>query len=311
MSRNSGAFGLFWKNRKQDTVVSDGILTLVVGLLALTLAVVVIVTVMPLADHEASTRIAAGVEAGAARWSALGTLYAANNKGSNRVGVAQAMEPDQVFVRSVAFTGQSSVGYAPAGPCSAPFCTLSLSPTEAEAYARSLVQTGQGLVDEAVVRSVALTGSSAAGYATAGPCSQPLCTLSMGPTEAKAYARSLAQTGQGLADEAFVRSVAVTGQSSVGYTAAGPCSAPFCTLSIGPTEAKAYARSLAQTGQGLADEAFVRSVAVTGQSSVGYTAAGPCSQPFCTLSMGPTEAKAYIQTLAQAGQHSVSLVGGQ
>jgi hypothetical protein len=103
----------------------------------------------------------------------------------------------------------------------------------------------------------------------------------------------------------------LTGQSSVGYAPAGPCSAPFCTLSLSPTEAEAYVRSLAQTGQGLADEAFVRGVASTGSSAAGYAAAGPCSASFCTLSLSPTEAEAYIQTLAQAGQHSVSLVGGQ
>lgn len=146
MSSQSGAFGLFWKNGKRDTPVSDGILTLVVGLLALVLAVVVIVAVMPLADHEASPGIAAGVEAGTARWSALGALYAANNKGSNRVGVTHATAPNQAFVRSVALTGQSLVGYAAAGPASAPFDSLSMGPTEAEAYARSLALAGQGTV---------------------------------------------------------------------------------------------------------------------------------------------------------------------
>ena len=49
------------------------------------------------------------------------------------------------------------------------------------------------------------------------------------------------------------------------------------------------------------DEAFVRSVALTGQSSTGYVAAGPCSSPVCTLSLGPTEAGAYVQSLALAG----------
>jgi hypothetical protein len=54
------------------------------------------------------------------------------------------MEPDEAFIRSVALTGQNSVGYAVAGPTSAPFGTLSMGPTEAEAYARSLALTGQG-----------------------------------------------------------------------------------------------------------------------------------------------------------------------
>jgi hypothetical protein len=253
MNRRSGAFGLLWTNRKQHTLASDGILELVVGLLALTLAVVVIVVVMPLADHEVRPGITAGVEAGSARWSALGELCAADNEGSSGAGLAQATGPDEAFVRSVALTGQNSVGYAAAGPCSAPFGTLSMGPTEAEAYARSPAQGAAQATgpDEAFVRSVALTGQNSVGYAAAGPCSAPFGTLSMGPTEAEAYSRSPAQgAAQAVEpDEAFIRSVALMGQNSVGYAAAGPCSAPFGTLSMGPTEAEAYARSLAQTGQ--------------------------------------------------------------
>jgi hypothetical protein len=106
-------------------------------------------------------------------------------------------------------------------------------------------------------------------------------------------------------DEAFVRSVALTGQSSTGYVAAGPCSSPVCTLSLGPTEAGAYVQSLALAG----DEAFVRSIALTGQSPAGYVAAGPCSSPVCTLSLGPTEAEAYARILAQSEQGLVGLFG--
>jgi hypothetical protein len=65
---------------------------------------------------------------------------------SSGPGAAQKTEPDEAFLRSVALIGQSSVGYAVAGPTSAPFGTLSMGPTEAKAYARSLAQTGQGLV---------------------------------------------------------------------------------------------------------------------------------------------------------------------
>jgi hypothetical protein len=196
MNRKSGTLGLLWTNGKQNTLASDGIFALVLGLLALTLAVIVIVVVMPLADHEVSPGIGAGVEASSARWSALGELYAADNGGSNVVGIAQAIAPDEAFVRRVALTGQSSASHAAAGPCSTPSCTLSLSPTEAYAYARSLAQTAQGSVS-AFVRSVALTGQSSTGYVAAGPCSSPSCTLSLSPTEAYAYARSLAQTAQG------------------------------------------------------------------------------------------------------------------
>jgi hypothetical protein len=269
MSSHSGAFGLFWKNGKQDPLARDGILALAAGLLVLTLAVVAIAAVTPFTDYETSPGIATGIEAGSARWSALGALYAAEN----------ATAAHQAFVRSVALTRQSSVGYAAAGPCSAPVCTLALGPTEAEAYVRRLARAGQGLADETFVRSVALAGQHAAGYAVAGPCSTPSCTLSLGPTEAGAYARSLAQTGQRLADKAFVRSVALAGQHAASYAVAGPCSTPVCTLSLGPTEAGAYARSLAQTGQVLAEEAFVRSVALTWQHAAGYAWAGPCSTP--------------------------------
>jgi hypothetical protein len=77
-----------------------------------------------------------------------GVFVAAQGVGepSSFPGEAAAMEPDEAFVRSVVLTGQSLVGYAAAGPCSAPLCTLSMGPTEAEAYARNLAQTGQGSV---------------------------------------------------------------------------------------------------------------------------------------------------------------------
>jgi hypothetical protein len=41
-------------------------------------------------------------------------------------------------------TGQNSAGYAVAGPCNGPVCTLSIDSTEAEAYAGSLALAGQG-----------------------------------------------------------------------------------------------------------------------------------------------------------------------
>ena len=105
MNRKSGAFGLLWTNGKQGMLASDGILTLVVGLLALTLAVVAIAVVMPLGDHEVSTGTTAGVE-----------------------GVAHVLRPDEAFVRSVALTEQNPAGYAAAGPCSAASGSLSRSP---------------------------------------------------------------------------------------------------------------------------------------------------------------------------------------
>ncbi len=118
MNRKSGAFGLLWTNGKQGTLASDRILTLVLGLLALTLAVVVIAVVMPLVDQEVSTGTTAGVN--------------------------HVLRPDEAFVRSVALTGQNAAGYAAAGPCSAASGSLSMSPSEAKAYAWSLAQTGQG-----------------------------------------------------------------------------------------------------------------------------------------------------------------------
>ena len=279
MNGKSGAFGLVWTNGKQGKLAGDGILTLAVGLLALALAVVVIAVVLPLGDHEAS----------------MGTT----------AGAAHVLRPDEAFVRMVALTGQNPAGYTAVGPCSAPVGGLSMSPTEAAAYAGSLAQAGPG--DEAFVRSVALTGQNATGYAAAGPCGGPSGSLSMSPTEAAAYAGSLAQVGPG--DGAFVRSVALTGQNATGYAAAGPCGGPSGSLSMSPTEAAAYAGSLAQVGPG--DGAFVRSVALTGQNATGYAAAGPCSAPSGSLSMSPTEAAAYAWSLAQAGQGTVALVGGQ
>jgi hypothetical protein len=134
MNHKSGAFDLLWTDGKQNTLSSDKILALVVGLLALTLAVVVVVVMMPSAEHELSQRIAASVKAGLAHWSPLGEFYPADNEGSNGAAVTQAPDHGEAFVRSVALTGQNSVGYAVAGPCSTPFCTLSMGPTEAEAY---------------------------------------------------------------------------------------------------------------------------------------------------------------------------------
>jgi hypothetical protein len=144
MNRKSGALGLLWTNGKQDMLVIAGILALVVGLLALALAVVAIVGVIPFADLEVSPGITAGFEVGLAPWSVLGELYAADNQGSSGAGVAHALERDEAFVRSVALMGQNSPGYAVAGPSSAPFGSLSLSPAEAQAYAQSLAQAEQG-----------------------------------------------------------------------------------------------------------------------------------------------------------------------
>jgi hypothetical protein len=224
MNRKSSAFGLLWTEGKQDTLAKDGIRALLLGLLVITLAVVAMVAVMPLADYEVSPGITAGFEAGLARWGVVAKLCAADNEGSSRSSSAKAYSPDEAFVRSVAVMGPSADGYVAAGPCTATSCTLSISP--AEAYAQSLAQTdGSGAAQavaphEAFVRSVAVTGQNWAGYMAAGPCSAPFGTLSMGPAEA--YAWGLAQTdGSGAAqavpaDEAFVRSVAVTGQSWAG-----------------------------------------------------------------------------------------------
>jgi hypothetical protein len=146
MNRKSGAISLLWANGKQEALASKGILALGVGLLALTLAIVVIVVVMPLADQEVSPGITAGIEADSARWTALGEFYAAYNEGINGAGVAQAFCPDEALVRSVALVGQNAAGYAVAGPCSSAVCSLSMGPSEADAYARSVAQVGQGAV---------------------------------------------------------------------------------------------------------------------------------------------------------------------
>jgi hypothetical protein len=76
---------------------------------------------------------------------------------------------------------------------------------------------------------------------------------------------------------------------------------------MGPSEVEAYVRNVAEAG----DEAFVRGVALVGQSPAGYAAAGPCSSAVCSLSMGPSEADAYARSVAQVGQGAVGLVSGQ
>jgi hypothetical protein len=59
-------------NEKRDTLVSDGILAMGVGLLALTLAVVLVFAVLPQAEFETSLDTVAGVGASSAPWSLLG-----------------------------------------------------------------------------------------------------------------------------------------------------------------------------------------------------------------------------------------------
>ena len=50
MNRKSGSFSLLWANWKEDSLVSDAIFALIVGLLALALAVVFVSLVLPLAS---------------------------------------------------------------------------------------------------------------------------------------------------------------------------------------------------------------------------------------------------------------------
>jgi hypothetical protein len=106
-------------------------------------------------------------------------------------------------------------------------------------------------------------------------------------------ARSLALAGQPNS-EAFVRSVALTGQNRVGYVAV---SGPLIGQSVFPGEA--LARSMAPTSQAVS-EAFVRSVALTGQNRVGYVAA---SGPMIGQSVFPGEALA--RSMALTSQASV------
>jgi hypothetical protein len=75
MNHKAGTFSLSRANGKQDTLAGDGIFVLVVGLLALALAVVVILTVLPLANPEVSSGIGASVEASSALWNALDQFY--------------------------------------------------------------------------------------------------------------------------------------------------------------------------------------------------------------------------------------------
>jgi hypothetical protein len=109
-------------------------------------------------------------------------------------------------------------------------------------------------------------------------------------TPDEALARSLALSSQPIS-EAFVRSVALTGQNPVGYVAA---SGPMIGQSVFPGET--LARSLALSSQPIS-EAFVRSVALTGQNPVGYVAA---SGPAIGQSVFPGEALA--RSLALSSQ---------
>ena len=59
MNRKSGAFSLLWTNGKQGGLASDGIPALAVGLLALAMAIVAIVWVVPQANPGSSLVVAA------------------------------------------------------------------------------------------------------------------------------------------------------------------------------------------------------------------------------------------------------------
>jgi len=75
MSHKAGVFSLPLTKGKQGTLASDGIFVLAVGLLALALAVVIVLTVMTLANPDASLGIEASVEASLDLWNALDRFY--------------------------------------------------------------------------------------------------------------------------------------------------------------------------------------------------------------------------------------------
>ena len=95
MNHNAGVFSLSRAKGKQEALVTDGIFVLVVGLLALGLAAVVILTVIALANPNASLGIGASVEASLDLWNALDRFYAPDYEGSNGAGVTQVLSPDE------------------------------------------------------------------------------------------------------------------------------------------------------------------------------------------------------------------------
>ena len=96
MNRKSGTFSLLRTNGKEDTLASDRILVLVLGLFALALAVHFLLVVVPLVNPELTS------------WILIGGSYSAP-------GAAQVVGPDEAFVRRVA-------GFNDSHRCSAATC---------------------------------------------------------------------------------------------------------------------------------------------------------------------------------------------
>ena len=75
-------------NEKRDTLVSDGILALGVGLFVLAMAVVFLFIVMPQAEFDVSLDTVTGVGASSAPWSLVSGYYGGESDTAS-AGVAQ------------------------------------------------------------------------------------------------------------------------------------------------------------------------------------------------------------------------------
>ena len=104
MNRKSEAFRLLWTNAKQDTLASDGIFALAVGLFTFALALVAVLLIISHTNPEISPAIADGVGVSSARWSVLGQFYSPDSEGSAGSSVALALSASPAIDSAPPFT---------------------------------------------------------------------------------------------------------------------------------------------------------------------------------------------------------------
>ena len=89
MSQKASAFRLVWTDWKIASPTRNQVLVLVLSLAAVVLAAATVYLLVSVINPDASSGIAAGVEASSARWSALGATYAPDRSAATAAGSAR------------------------------------------------------------------------------------------------------------------------------------------------------------------------------------------------------------------------------
>ena len=90
MSQKASAFRLVWTDWKMASPTRNQVLTLVLSLAVVLLAAATVYLLVSVISPDASSGIAAGVEASSARWTALGQFYAAETLRADHSAAAAA-----------------------------------------------------------------------------------------------------------------------------------------------------------------------------------------------------------------------------